>query len=69
MLKNKYYYVNVSQTLGVLCAGVLAWKAIRLEEAKAGIQHKTIREVVAEDVSRIRDFFGRHTTYRQYRHY
>ncbi len=70
MLKgSKSYYINVSQVLGITAAGVLAWKAIRLEEAKAGIQHRTVGEVVRDDVDRVRTWWNKNVTYKTYKHY
>ncbi len=64
------YYVNVGQTLGIIGGLILGAKAIKLEEAKAGIQHRSIKEVIVDDVRRVRtwyaDNFG---STRQYPHY
>lgn len=63
------YYVNVAQTLGIVGGLVLGWKALRVEEAKAGIQHRTVKEVIVDDVRRVQrwysDNFG---TTKMYRH-
>lgn len=64
------YYVNVAQTLGIVGGLMLGWKALRVEEAKAGIQHRTVKEVIVDDVRRVKawysDNFG---ATKQYRHY
>lgn len=64
------WYVNVGQTLGIVGGLILGFKAIRMEEAKAGIQRRTVKEVVTDDIQRVRrwysDNFG---ATRQYRHY
>lgn len=64
------FYVNVAQTIGVVGGLVLGFKAIRLEEEKAGISHKPIKEVVEEDVRRVRNWYINNFGYgRMYRHY
>lgn len=64
------YYVNVGQTLGVIGGLILGFKAIKLEEVKAGIQRRPIKEVIVDDIRRVKtwysDNFG---DTRQYRHY
>lgn len=65
---SKSYYVNVGQTLGIISAAYLGWRALRLEEAKAGIQHKTVKEVVQEDVVRARNWWNENVRYRMYQH-
>lgn len=64
------YYVNVGQTLGIIGGLILGFKALRLEETKAGIQHRPIKDVVVEDINRVKnwwsDNFG---STRQYKHY
>lgn len=52
------WYINVAQTLGIAGGLVLGFKALRLEEAKAGIQHKTIKEVLQEDALRVRNWYS-----------
>ena len=70
MTRHCSYYVNVGQVVGVVGALALGFRAIALEERKAGIQRRPVKEVFYEDVARVRnwwtDNFG-HT--RQYRHY
>lgn len=64
------YYVNVAQTLGIVGGLILGFKALRVEEAKAGIQHRTVKEVIVDDVRRVKtwwsDNFG---NTRMYQHY
>ncbi len=47
------YYVNVPQTLGVITAGVCAWRWIKMEEAKAGIEDRPVIDLIKEDGSKI----------------
>lgn len=63
------WYVNVAQTLGIAGGLVLGFKALRVEEAKAGIQHKTIKEVLQEDILRVKNWYYDNFKYRQYMHH
>lgn len=65
---SKNYYINVGQVLGITVAGILGWKAIRLEEAKAGIQHKSVKEVLQEDVMRVHGWWNENIRYKMYQH-
>lgn len=64
------WYVNVGQTIGLIGGLILGFKALKVEEAKAGIESRPIKEVILDDVQRVRrwysDNFG---PTRQYRHY
>lgn len=64
------YYINVGQTLGILGGLTLGFRALRLEEQKAGIQNRPLLEVIKTDIGRIKvwysDTFG---TTKQYTHY
>lgn len=64
------YYVNVGQTIGIIGGLILGFKALRVEETKAGIEHRSVKEVICEDINRVKgwwsDNFG---STRQYKHY
>lgn len=62
------YYINVGQTIGVIGALVLGWKALKIEEAKAGIEHRTVREVISDDISKMQDWYYKNIAYKQYTH-
>ena len=64
------YYINVGQTIGVIGGLILGYKAIRLEEAKAGIAKRPIHEVLIEDARRVKNwYYDNFGPYRQYPHY
>ncbi len=67
--KHTSFYINVGQTIGIVGGLILGFKAIRLEEAKAGIQRRPIKEVIADDVNRVRQWYYDNFKYRQYPHY
>lgn len=52
------YYINVAQTLGIVGGLMLGFKAIRLEEAKAGIEHRQVKEVIVDDVRRVKQWWS-----------
>lgn len=52
------YYINVAQTLGIVGGLMLGFKALRVEEAKAGIQHRTVKEVIVDDVRRVKNWYS-----------
>lgn len=64
------WYVNLGQTVGIVGGLVLGFKALRLEEQKAGIQRRPVKEIIADDIRRVKnwcsDNFG---PTKQYRHY
>lgn len=68
--KHTSFYVNVGQTIGIIGGLFLGFRALRVEEAKAGIQHRPIKEVIHDDIVRVQhwysDNFG---ATKQYRHY
>lgn len=63
------WYVNVGQTLGIIGGLTLGFRALKLEEKKAGIQHRSVKEVVKEDVMRIKNWYYDNFKYRQYTHH
>jgi len=63
------YYVNVAQTIVVTGGLILGFKALRLEEKKAGIQNRPINEVISEDVRRVRNWVEDKFLYKQYTHH
>ena len=63
-------YINVGQTIGIVGGLILGFRAIRLEEAKAGIAKRPFVEVLKEDFRRVRNFYeDNFGYYRQYPHY
>ena len=62
------YSVNVGQVLGIAGGLLLGFRAIRLEEEKAGIQRRSVKEVINEDVCRVRQWYYDNFKYRQYQH-
>lgn len=70
MSRHVNYHVNVAQVLGIVGGLALGFRALKLEETKAGIQHRPMKDVLYEDAAAVHkwwnDNFG-HT--RQYRHY
>ena len=63
------WYVNVGQTIGVVGGLILGFKALRVEEAKAGIQHRPIKDVIVDDIRRVRNWYSDNFgNTRQYRH-
>ena len=64
------YYVNVAQTIGIVGGLILGFKALRVEEAKAGIEHRPLKDVVVDDVRRVKNWYSDNFgNTRQYRHY
>ena len=64
------YYVNVGQVLGIVGGLVLGWKALRIEEAKAGIEHRSVQEVIVDDIRRVRNWYSDNFgATKQYPHY
>lgn len=63
------YYVNVAQTIVVTGGLILGFKALRLEEKKAGIKNRPINEVISEDVRRVRNWVEDKFLYKQYTHH
>lgn len=64
------YYVNVGQTIGIVGGLVLGFKALRVEEAKAGIQHRPVKDIIADDIRRVRNWYSDNFgNTKQYRHY
>ncbi len=63
-----HYYINVAQTIGIVGGLVLGFKALRVEETKAGIEHRPVKEVIIDDVCRVKkwwsDNFGPTKMYR-----
>ena len=62
------YYINVGQTIGIVGALILCWRALKLEEAKAGIEHRSVREVISDDIRKAQDWYYKNVAYKQYRH-
>ena len=62
------WYVNVAQTIGITGGLLLGFRALRLEERKAGIEHRSVKEVIAEDVRRVRNWWEDNFRYKQYTH-
>lgn len=63
------WYVNVGQTLGIIGGLTLGFRALRLEEKKAGIEHRSVKEIIQEDVMRIKNWYYDNFQYRQYTHH
>ena len=63
------WYVNVAQTIGITGGLLLGFRALRLEERKAGIEHRSVKEVIAEDVERIKNWYYDNVKYKQYTHH
>jgi len=63
-----HWYVNVGQTLGIAGGLLLGWKALRVEEAKAGVEHRSVKEVLLDDVERVKQWYYDNFKYRQYTH-
>lgn len=60
------YYINVGQTIGIIGGLYTIIRAIKLEEQKAGIEHRTFVEVVCDDILKIKDWYEdnfKHVTY------
>ena len=68
MPKNTHHYVNVGQTIAIVGGLILGGRYLKLAETKAGIERRTIKEVVIDDIDKVRDAW-RNFRYRQYRHY
>ncbi len=56
MSNHRSYYINVGQILTLGVTGYLGWRALRLEEAKAGIQHRPLSEVIKDDARKFRNW-------------
>lgn len=65
MSSHRSYYINVGQIIGILGAGYLGWKALRLEEQKAGIQRRKISEVISDDARKVRNWWTDTFVYRK----
>ncbi len=52
------YYVNVGQTIGIVGGLILGFKALRVEEAKAGIEHRPLKDVIVDDVRRVKSWYS-----------
>ena len=52
------YYINVGQTIGVIGAIFLGYKAIKLEEKKADIYDEPLSEVIANDIERLHSWLN-----------
>ncbi len=52
------YYINVGQTIGIIGGLVLGFKALRVEEAKAGIQRRPLKDVLVDDVRRVQRWWS-----------
>ena len=64
MSNHRSYYINVGQILGLGVTGYLGWRALRLEEAKAGIQHRPVMEVIKDDARKFRNWWTDTFVYR-----
>lgn len=64
MSNHRSYYINVGQILGIGAAGYLGWRALRLEEQKAGIQHRKISDVISDDIQKVRNWWTDTFVYR-----
>ncbi len=67
MLSNTRFYINVSQVLGITAFTYLAVRFLKLEEHKAGMQHKSVVDVIKEDVGKASEWVSSRR-YRMYRH-
>ena len=56
------HYINWGQVLTVGVGGYLAARALKLEEFKAGMEHKPLTQVIAEDAAKVKDWW--HTNVR-----
>ncbi len=63
------YYVNVGQVSAVVGAVLFGLKALDLEAQKAGVEQRSLAEIIQQDIVRARKWFGDKFLYRQYRHY
>ena len=61
-------YINVSQTLGIGTLLYLGARYLKLAEHRAGMERRPIRQVIADDITGLREKFY-DFRYRQYRHY
>lgn len=62
------WYINIGQTLGIAAAAYLGARFLKLEEHKAGMQRRSLKDVVLDDVAAVREKWY-DFRYRQYRHY
>lgn len=51
------HYINWGQIFTVATGGYLALRALKLEEFKAGMEHKPLTEVLKEDGEKITSWF------------
>ena len=64
------YYVNVGQTIGIVGGLILGFRALRVEEAKAGIEKRPIKEILIEDALRVKRWYSENFgATRMYQHY
>lgn len=68
MTNHTSYYVNVGQTIGVVGAIILGWRALKVEEAKAGIQQRSVVDILKDDACRIQQWYDKTFGPRMYRH-
>ena len=61
-------YINVSQTLGIGTLLYLGARYLKLAEHRAGMERRSIRQVISDDISRLREKYD-NFRYRQYRHF
>lgn len=52
------YYINVGQTIGIVGGLILGFKALRVEETKAGIQRRPLKDVVVDDIRRVKNWYS-----------
>ena len=60
MSNHRSYYINVGQIFTVAVGGILAWRALKLEEEKAWIQHRSVMEVMKDDWDRLKNWLSGH---------
>lgn len=63
------WYVNVGQVLGIVGGLTLGFRALRLEEKKAGIERRSVKEVIQDDVERVKNWYYDNVKYKQYTHH
>lgn len=63
------YYINVGQTLGVIGLFALGWKALKIEEAKAGLQNRSVIDILHDDAIRLQDWYNRNVSHQTYRYH
>lgn len=62
------YYVNLSHLAAIAAGTYLGIRWLRVEEAKAGIQQRSMLEVITDDIGAARRWWNNNVAYRQYRH-